>query len=191
MGASVKGKMQNVECRIRAVRLRADKGAVSGGDKCAEGMAMKRRLTRKQLAVLDDLFSSDSSANESGAGGILEKHGVSAADYRRWHSEEAFSQEYEARLAALGQQSRLLIARYASFAAAKLIALTESENQETARKACLDIIDRIQNSDPGLQTPAHSAFGGQTKDDGEYGLAEGQLTPELAEKILESLADRE
>jgi hypothetical protein len=152
------------------------------------GMAMRKRLTRKQLAVLDDLFSSDSSANESGAGGILEKHGVSAADYRRWHSEEAFAQEYEARLAALGRQSRLLIARYASFAAAKLIALTESENQETARKACLDIIDRIQNSDPGIQNPDSRL---QTKDDREYGLAEGQLTPELAEKILESLADRE
>jgi primosomal protein N'' len=145
-------------------------------------MRMKRRLTRKQLAVLDDLFSSDGSVSESAAGGILEKHGVSAADYRRWHSEEAFSQEYEARLAALGRQSRLLIARYASYAAAKLIALTESENQETARKACLDIIDRIQNTEHRIQNNEELTEGG----------CEGaSLTPELAEKILESLADRE
>ena len=150
-------------------------------------MRMKRRLTRKQLAVLDDLFSSDGSVSESGAGGILEKHGVSADEYRRWHSEEAFAEEYEARLAALGRQSRLLIARYASYAAAKLIALTESENQETARKACLDIIDRIQNADFRLQTPDPRL---QTKDDREYGLADGQLSPETAEKILAILAER-
>jgi hypothetical protein len=152
------------------------------------GMAMRKRLTRKQLAVLDDLFSSDSSANESGAGGILEKHGVSAADYRRWHSEEAFAQEYEARLAALGRQSRLLIARYASFAAAKLIALTESENQETARKACLDIIDRIQNSDDRIQ---NAELRSKNEELTEGGCEGASLTPELAEKILESLADRE
>jgi hypothetical protein len=61
-----------------------------------------------------------------------------------------------------------------------LIALTESENQETARKACLDIIDRIQTPDSRLQT----------KDDREYELADGQLTPEAAEKILAILAER-
>ncbi len=146
---------------------------------------MKRRLTRKQLAVLDDLFHSDSSVSESGAGGILEKHGISAAEYRRWHSEEAFAQEYESRLAALGRQSRLLIARYASFAAAKLIALTESENQETARKACLDIIDRIQSACGGLELRS------KNEELTERGCEGASLTPELAEKILAVLADKD
>jgi hypothetical protein len=148
-------------------------------------MRMKRRLTRKQLAVLDDLFSSLALVSESGAGGILEKHRVSAADYRRWHSEEAFAEEYEARLAALGRQSRLLIARYASYAAAKLIALTESENQETARKACLDIIDRLQSAFGGLELRS------KNEELTEGGCEGASLTPELAEKILETLADRE
>jgi hypothetical protein len=149
----------------------------------AEGMRMKKRLTRKQLAVLDDLFGSDGSAGEQQ---ILEKHEVSAAEYRRWYSEEAFAEEFEARMEALGRQGRLLIARYASYAAAKLIALTESENQETARKACLDIIDRIQNTEFRVQSAEER---GQRTDDREYGLAEEQLTPELAEKILETLAE--
>jgi hypothetical protein len=140
-------------------------------------MAEKNRLTKKQLAVLDDLFGEDASAGE---GQILAKHAVKAVDYRRWHGEEAFSQEFSARMDSLSRQSRLLIARYASYAAAKLIALTESENQETARKACLDIIDRLQTPDSRLQA----------KDGREYGLAEGQLTPEVAEKILAVLADR-
>jgi hypothetical protein len=146
---------------------------------------MKKRLTRKQLAVLDDLFSSLAPVSESGAGGILEKHGVSAAEYRRWHSEEAFAEEYEARLAALGRQSRLLIARYASYAAAKLIALTESENQETARKACLDIIDRLQSAFGGLELRS------KNEELAEGGCEGASLAPELAEKILETLADRE
>jgi hypothetical protein len=147
------------------------------GAKGAERMGMKSRLTRKQLAVLDDLFGEDASASE---GQILAKHAVKPVDYRRWHGEEAFSQEFSARMDCLSRQSRLLIARYASYAAAKLIALTESENQETARKACLDIIDRIQTPDSRLQT----------KDDREYELADGQLTPEAAEKILAILAER-
>jgi hypothetical protein len=81
------------------------------GAKGAERMGMKSRLTRKQLAVLDDLFGEDASASE---GQILAKHAVKPVDYRRWHGEEAFSQEFSARMDCLSRQSRLLIARYAS-----------------------------------------------------------------------------
>ena len=48
--------------------------------------------------------------------------------------------------------------------------------------------NRIQNTGDRIQ---ETEDGGQRTEGGEYGLAEGQLTPELAEKILESLADRE
>jgi hypothetical protein len=142
---------------------------------------MKGRLSRKQSTILDELFNSEQNMSEQQ---ILQKHGVNEADYRRWQSEPVFVLEFEARMEALGRRSRLLIARYASYAAAKLIALTESENQETARKACLDIIDRIQKAENGGQ---NAESGIETSELSP----QCQIAPELAEKILESLADRE
>ena len=37
-------------------------------------------------------------------------------------------------------QSNLIVSRYAPVAAARLVELTESDKEETARKACLDVI---------------------------------------------------
>jgi hypothetical protein len=103
---------------------------------------MRKKLSKKQSAVLDELFSCEQTFSEKQ---VLEKHGVTEAHYRRWQNDEVFTSEFEARIESFSRQSRLLVARYATFAAAKLIVLTESANPETARKACLDIIDRIQN----------------------------------------------
>ena len=99
-------------------------------------MGRRRKLTRKQLSVLDDLFSGDFDDEEE----VLLKHKLSRNLYNKWLSEEHFAERFSNYINGLNRQSELIIARYTTLAAARLVHLTESKNQETGRKACLDII---------------------------------------------------
>jgi len=98
-------------------------------------MARKKQLKKRQLAVIDDMFSGELDEQS-----VLAKHKVSRDVYNKWLADGDFAEEFDRRIASAHRQSAALIARYAPLAAAKLVQLTESENQETARKACLDII---------------------------------------------------
>jgi len=98
-------------------------------------MARKKQLKKRQLAVIDDMFSGELDEQS-----VLAKHKVSRDVYNKWLADGDFAEEFDRRIASAHRQSVALIARYAPLAAAKLVQLTESENQETARKACLDII---------------------------------------------------
>ena len=102
---------------------------------------MSKKLSKRQLAVLDDLFSDSGLSAEQ----VLQKHNVSQNLYSKWLSDKSYIAEMDSRIQLLDRNSRLLIAKYASVAAAKLIALTDSENQETARRACLDIINLLKD----------------------------------------------
>ncbi|MHC4533504.1 MAG: hypothetical protein ACYS6K_06090 [Planctomycetota bacterium] len=79
-------------------------------------MSEAKQLTKKQLAVIEDLF-----VGELDEQAMLDKYKLSRKLYNQWRNDDSF-------------------ARYAPVAAAKLIQLTESDKPETARKACLDII---------------------------------------------------
>ena len=98
-------------------------------------MPKAKRLTKKQLAVIEDLF-----AGELDEQAILDKHNVDEQLYSKWQNDDDFTEQLGRRIADAYRQSTVLIARYAPLAAAKLIQLTESDKAETARKACLDII---------------------------------------------------
>jgi len=98
-------------------------------------MAKMKQLRKRQLAVIDDLFGGDFSEQA-----VLAKHKLSRNMYNKWLSDEQFCAELARRVANARLQSEVLIARYSLLAAAKLVQLTESEKEETARKACLDII---------------------------------------------------
>ena len=111
-------------------------------------MAGKKQLSKRQRAVLDDLFGGESDEQS-----VLEKHKISRHIYNKWQAEEQFSSEFERRVTALNRQSELIIARYAPLAAAKLVQLTESEKEETARKACLDIITLPKFTSNALDDP--------------------------------------
>lgn len=102
-------------------------------------MARKKRLSKKQLAVIKDLLG-----GELDEQAVLDKHKVSRNVYNRWLTDENFCAEFDRRIDSARRQGELIIAKYASLAAAKLVQLTESESQETARKACLDIISLPQ-----------------------------------------------
>jgi len=135
-------------------------------------------LSRRQLAVIEDMF-----AGELDEPAILEKHRVSQKAFSRWQGEELFRAELGRRLAWLNFQSELIIARYKSLAAAKLVQLTESEKEETARKACLDIISVPKSS---AQRASQSLDESQATSPQQY----QQLSPETASRLLAVLAEK-
>lgn len=94
----------------------------------------EKRLRKRQLDVIEEIFSGKDER------AVLEKHKVSGVVYRKWLDDKVFRDELSFRMASSKRQSAFIISRYAPVAAAKLVSLTESEKEETARKACLDII---------------------------------------------------
>jgi hypothetical protein len=98
-------------------------------------MTKYKRFSKKQLAVLDDLFNNDLDEQ-----GVLDKHKVRRSTYERWLANELFAERFNRYINNVRRRSELLMAKYSCLAAAKLIELTASEKAETARKACLDII---------------------------------------------------
>jgi len=138
-------------------------------------MAKKRQLTQKQIGVIDDLF--DGQMVEQA---ILQKHRLRRTTYYKWLSEDNFKEQFGLRIAALNRHSELIIASYASLAVAKLVELTGSGEVETARRACLDIINL-----PREDASKVSAKSTPKNKDGEQ-LA---ISNETASRVLAALAD--
>lgn len=144
-------------------------------------MAGKRHLSKKQLWVIDDLFSGELDEQQ-----VLKKHSVSRNTYSKWLADELFSEEFSRRIFWLNRHSEALIARYAPIAAAKLVELTGSDKEETARKACLDILSipmaavkKASDNTPAGQRPQHGDE--QTP----------QLSADIAGKLLAILAQQQ
>jgi len=132
-------------------------------------------LTGEQKAVLKDLF--DGELDEQA---VLAKHGVSVKTFNNWLKDELFSAEYDSRLLNLGRDGTVMLAKYMPVAASRLIELTDSKNQETARKACLDIIN-FQHQPAGRQ--ADGQLQAERQDENI------ELSPELASRLLAALAE--
>ena len=133
-----------------------------------------KQLTKKQFAVIEDLFAGELDEQQ-----VFEKHRINKRVYDKWLTEDNFAGEFDRRLKSAHRQSELIIARFATVAAAKLVGLTSSENQETSRKACLDVINYLrQNNQP---SPAEQTENEQSPD----------LSPETASRLLAALAASE
>jgi len=137
-------------------------------------MGRRKKLSRKQLAVIDDLF-----AGELAEQAILNKYKIKRSTYNQWLADENFEAELTRRIKTTKLMSKVLIAKFSVVAAAKLVQLTESEKEETARKACLDIIFLPDLGDKKDQSE-------ETNDDGEK-LPE--LSDETASRLLAALAE--
>ena len=98
-------------------------------------MTRRKYLSQRQLTVLDDLFNSDLDEQA-----VLDKHKVRRNTYDRWLEDKFFTERFKQYVNGLKRRSELLMAKYSCLAAAKLVELTASGKDETARKACLDII---------------------------------------------------
>ena len=140
-------------------------------------MPKQKKLTRRQRAVMDDLFTSELDEQA-----VLQKHNVSHALYNRWLAGECFAQHFESRIAQACRSGRIVLARYATAAAVKLIELTDCEKEETARKACLDII--TMHSVSPKQTSTKTIQAAEKP-------SESTLSPETTSRILAVLAEAE
>ena len=137
-------------------------------------MGRRKKLRKKQLAVIDDLF-----AGELDEQTILAKYRIKKSTYNQWLADENFEAELIRRIKTARLLSKVLIARHSLAAAAKLVQLTESEKEETARRACLDIIELPRRGD--------------TKDQSEQINEDNEKLPELsdetASRLLAALAE--
>ncbi len=71
-------------------------------------MSKSKKLNKRQLAVLDDLF-----AGKLEEQAVLEKHHVSRSLFERWLADERLAEQFEQRIARAQRQSRVILARYA------------------------------------------------------------------------------
>jgi hypothetical protein len=140
-------------------------------------MGKQKKLSRKRSAVLDDMLAGEMDEQD-----ILEKHNVRQKAFNRWLGEDAFMAELNRRLQWLSLQSELIITRYKTLAAAKLVQLTDSKNPETARKACLDIINLQNRTDSPPKQPSDEPKGSSPPEHHE-------LSPETCSRLLTVLAE--
>jgi predicted DNA-binding protein YlxM (UPF0122 family) len=131
-------------------------------------------LTEKQRGVLADLFSGRFTVQE-----VLEKRKVTRRTYYRWHAQEYFAAEFKRLLELTRNEYQLIFAHYAPDIAMKLVTLTTADKDETARKACMDV---IANHDRKIKH----------KSENESNAIEEpliDLSPEVASKMLALLAE--
>lgn len=136
-------------------------------------MPGSRRLSRKQLALIDDLFNDESDEQR-----ILDKHKIDRQLFHKWLADDQFTEELNERVAGAYRQCTFLLARNAKLAAHQLVRLTQRDTGETARKACLDII--TMNLSTRLSGPHATA-----KDKCE---AVAPISPQTAGRLLAVLA---
>ncbi len=141
-------------------------------------MTRQKYLGQRQLAVLDDLFNSDLDEQA-----VLDKHKVRRNTYDRWLEDKLFVERFKQYVNGLKRRSELLMAKYSCLAAAKLVGLTASGKDETARKACLDIISLPKIGAKEAERPD------KTKKDSEK-QAE-QLSEATVSRLLAALAEAE
>ena len=133
-------------------------------------------MTARQLVVLDDLFNSELDEQ-----GVLDKHKVRRNTYERWLTDELFAERYNRYVNHIRRRSELLMAKYSCLAAAKLVELVASDKSETARRACLDIINQTRGAGS-----THSADSPQAAESKQSNVA---FSPETASKLLAVMAE--
>ena len=93
-------------------------------------MKVVKGLSKRQMAVIEALFSCEMDEQA-----ILDKYRVSRNVYKQWLGDEHFQLELIRRMKIARILGEMLIAKYSFTAAVKLVQLTESEKEETARRA--------------------------------------------------------
>lgn len=144
-------------------------------------MIKEKQLSKRQLAVIEDMFTGELDEQE-----VLDKHNVSRSLYCRWLADETFAEQFEKRIDWAYRHSAALIARYAPLAAAKLVALTDSEKVEVARKACVDIISMSSSGDKNPSVNRETKYSENTPSSNNQ---TPPISPQTAGKLLAVLAE--
>ena len=138
-----------------------------------------RSIQGRMMGFVDDLFDEKS---ESTFDELLTKWKVSKNEFGYWLKDKRFLKEIKRRIYWASKRGEIFVARYILTAAVKLVYLTDSKRSETARRACLDILNF---SRPG-RGPGRPP--GRPKNPEVPSAAVSELTDQEASTILESLA---
>lgn len=92
-------------------------------------------LSKKQKRVMDELFE----AEQDEATALGNNH-VSRRVFNHWLTEDAWIREFDRRIEESRRRTQIIISRFQPSAAIKLVELTNCDKEQTARQACLDII---------------------------------------------------
>jgi hypothetical protein len=136
-------------------------------------ITIKGGLKHLHHEVIDDLFYRGFKESQVNA-----KYGLTPGTLRKWLLDDSFKQELRSRMHVAWSEARVKLARFAPEAAGKLIELTECEKEETARKACLDVIAMLPRD-----------CGDQDEGDSESLSLPPQLSEETALRIFDILAE--
>jgi hypothetical protein len=143
-------------------------------------MAKPKPLNAKQLAVIDDLFEGELDESK-----ILKNHNVSRKLYDRWLADEGFNDHLDRRTEWEYRRNWILLVRSARQAVSNLMDLTKSDQAETARKACIDIITMRANLLAGTRFVDTHA---KPVDNAPSPPESQPFSPETAGKLLAVLA---
>ncbi len=127
--------------------------------------------------VIEEIIKGDEEAK------VLRRHRIAPETFDKLLNSPEFATKISSTIGLSIIRSKLLIAQYAQVATAKLISLTDCEKEETARKACLDVIALAhKQSDPAIDHEKVSEIA-------ESGVA--PISQEQASKMLAVLAKDE
>lgn len=126
-------------------------------------------LNRRQRKLIEELFESSKSEEA-----LFKQIGIRPGTLADWLREPEFAGAIEERIDRSNLSSRLLIARAKPVAAKTLISLMHSDKEETARKACLDVMGFEDAKAPAKREQKDAAI---------------EIEAEKAERILRILAE--
>jgi hypothetical protein len=138
-------------------------------------MSKNKQLTKKQLAVIEDLFNEKLSETE-----ILKKNNISRFLYNKWLADRNFIREFDNRIMVKHMRNNANITRSVSNAIKNLEEMAGKNEGETARKACLDIIALEKDISSNRQPEQNEDKPNENED---------QLSDEAAGRFLAALAE--
>jgi hypothetical protein len=137
----------------------------------------RQGLRNKKAAVMNDLFEENSDLYT-----VLKKHSVRKQTFDKWFDNEKFLAVFNRRLAITELQREAKMAVSSLNAAAQLVELTKSQKPETARKACRDIIDSLQQKNKkNIAAPDHQ------QNITTVPIKTIKITPQDEDKIIEAI----
>lgn len=91
-------------------------------------------MTKKDK-VIREILKGETDEDE-----ILRKNKVGRKEFETWLDSEEWQAQFERHVRKNERRAQILITNFLTVAAAKLVGLTESDKDDTARKSCLDIL---------------------------------------------------
>jgi len=126
-------------------------------------------LKKIQKKVMDELFEGEKNERE-----ILSDNNISYSVYSRWLKEDGWKEAFQRRIDEAERRAQILVAGNKPAAAEKLIKLMDCEKEQTARQACLDIINM-----PKMEI--------ETKEEKQSGEKAISISDKMAETLIEAL----